>query len=55
MYIVILAGGAGTRFWPLSRRQRPKQLMSVFGGKSMLQRTVERVLPLHPQRILIIT
>ena len=55
MYIVILAGGAGTRFWPLSRRQRPKQLMSVFGGKSMLQRTVERVLPLQPRRMLIVT
>lgn len=55
MYIVILAGGAGTRFWPLSRRQRPKQLMSVFGGQSMLQRTVERVLSLHPRRILVVT
>ncbi len=55
MYIVILAGGAGTRFWPLSRKLRPKQLMSVFGGKSMLQRTVERVLPLKPQGILVIT
>lgn len=55
MYIVILAGGTGARFWPLSRKLRPKQLMSVFGGKSMLQRTVERVLPLKPQRILIVT
>ena len=55
MYIVILAGGAGTRFWPLSRKLRPKQLMSVFGGKSMLQRTVERILPLKPQGILVIT
>ena len=55
MYIVILAGGSGTRFWPLSRKKSPKQLMSVFGGRSMLQRTVERVLPLHPKRILIVT
>jgi mannose-1-phosphate guanylyltransferase len=55
MYIVILAGGSGTRFWPLSRKKTPKQLMSVFGGKSMLQRTVERVLPLQPKRILIVT
>lgn len=55
MYIVILAGGSGTRFWPLSRKKTPKQLMSVFGGKSMLQRTVERTLPLKPQRILIVT
>lgn len=55
MYIVILAGGSGTRFWPLSRKKTPKQLMSVFGGRSMLQRTVERVLPLKPERILVVT
>ena len=55
MYVVILAGGSGTRFWPLSRTKTPKQLMSVFGGKSMLQRTVERVLPLAPKRILVVT
>jgi mannose-1-phosphate guanylyltransferase/mannose-6-phosphate isomerase len=55
MYIVILAGGSGTRFWPLSRMARPKQLISITGDRSMLQRTVERVLPLHPKRILIIT
>jgi mannose-1-phosphate guanylyltransferase len=55
MYVVILAGGSGTRFWPLSRRKSPKQLMSVFGGKSMLQRTVERVLPLRPKRVLVVT
>ena len=55
MIIVILAGGSGTRFWPLSRVRHPKQLMSVLGGKSMLQRTVERVLPLKPERIMVIT
>jgi len=55
MYIVILAGGSGTRFWPLSRKKNPKQLMSVFGGKSMLQRTVERVLPLNPEHIFVVT
>lgn len=55
MYVVIMAGGSGTRFWPLSRTKTPKQLMSVFGGKSMLQRTVERVLPLNPERIMIVT
>jgi len=55
MYIVILAGGSGTRFWPLSRKSTPKQLMSVFGGKSMLQRTVERVVPLQPKRIMVVT
>lgn len=55
MYIVILAGGSGTRFWPLSRVTRPKQLISITGDRSMLQRTVERVLPLKPKRIIIIT
>ncbi|MFZ4855712.1 MAG: mannose-1-phosphate guanylyltransferase [Desulfuromonadaceae bacterium] len=55
MYIVILAGGSGTRFWPLSRTALPKQLISITGDRSMLQRTVERVLPLHPKRILIVT
>ncbi|HIJ82147.1 MAG TPA: NTP transferase domain-containing protein [Desulfuromonadales bacterium] len=55
MYIVILAGGSGTRFWPLSRTTRPKQLISLGGERTMLQRTVERVLPLKPQRILVVT
>lgn len=55
MYIVILAGGSGTRFWPLSRAALPKQLISITGDRTMLQRTVERVLPLKPKRILIIT
>jgi mannose-1-phosphate guanylyltransferase len=55
MYAVILAGGSGTRFWPLSRKKTPKQLMSVFGGLSMLQRTVERTLPMKPKRILVVT
>ena len=55
MYIVILAGGSGTRFWPVSRTARPKQLISISGDRTMLQRTVERVLPLKPKRILIVT
>lgn len=55
MYVVILAGGSGTRFWPLSRTAKPKQLISITGDRTMLQRTVERVLPLKPKRILIIT
>ena len=55
MIIVILAGGSGTRFWPLSRVRSPKQLMSVLGGQSMLQRTVERVLPLGPERVVVVT
>ena len=55
MYVVILAGGSGTRFWPLSRKRTPKQLMSVFGGVSMLQKTVERVITMKPKRILVVT
>jgi len=55
VYIVILAGGSGTRFWPLSRAARPKQLISITGDRTMLQRTVERVLPLKPKRIMIVT
>jgi mannose-1-phosphate guanylyltransferase/mannose-6-phosphate isomerase len=39
---VILAGGAGTRFWPLSRRDRPKQLLSLFGDKPMIEETWRR-------------
>ncbi len=55
MYVVILAGGSGTRFWPVSRTAKPKQLISITGDRTMLQRTVERVLPLKPKRILIVT
>lgn len=44
---IILAGGKGERFWPLSRRQRPKQFLSLDGsGKSLLQATAERLLAL---------
>ncbi|MCX8112767.1 MAG: sugar phosphate nucleotidyltransferase [Bacteroidia bacterium] len=52
-HAVILAGGSGTRFWPLSRASRPKQFLDVLGTKkSLLQSTVERVsLLLPPERI----
>jgi len=43
---LVLAGGSGTRFWPVSRRQRPKQLLSLDGGRSLLQATVDRLQPL---------
>jgi mannose-1-phosphate guanylyltransferase len=54
---VILAGGAGERFWPLSRRDRPKQLLRLTRvDQSMLAEAVERIAPLIPyERILIIT
>src|SRR5215469_5610679 len=45
-YPVILAGGRGTRFWPLSRRRRAKQLLALDGKQTMVQQTVARLLPL---------
>jgi len=48
LYGVILAGGRGTRFWPRSRRLFPKQLMHLWGERSLLQQTVERLRPLIP-------
>lgn len=44
----ILAGGSGTRFWPRSRRRHPKQVLSLDGERSMLQQTVDRLLPIAP-------
>jgi mannose-1-phosphate guanylyltransferase len=55
-YAVILAGGAGRRLWPLSRNARPKQLLSLLGGKSLLEMAVDRLNGLFdPQNILVIT
>ncbi len=44
-YAVIMAGGRGVRFWPLSRPNRPKQLLKLFGGKTLIQETLDRILP----------
>ncbi len=53
---VILAGGLGTRFWPLSRSQYPKQVLRLLGSESMLQATIERLLPrIPPKRMAIVT
>ncbi|MBN2409441.1 MAG: mannose-1-phosphate guanylyltransferase [Candidatus Aminicenantes bacterium] len=43
---VIMAGGSGTRFWPLSRKSRPKQFLPIAGGKTMIEETVARLRPL---------
>ena len=54
-YPVILAGGRGTRFWPLSRKRRAKQLLALDGKQTMIQQTVARLLPMAPaQRFWII-
>lgn len=56
LYPVIMAGGSGTRFWPRSRRRRPKQLIQIVGTGSMIQQTVARLRPAFPaENIRIIT
>src|SRR6266436_6957992 len=55
-YVIIMAGGKGERFWPVSREKTPKQLIALLGRRSFLQQAVDRVLPLVPiKNILIIT
>ena len=48
MYVLILAGGGGTRLWPLSREHSPKQFLKIFDGKSLFQHTLERARRLVP-------
>lgn len=55
-YALILAGGSGTRFWPLSRNTRPKQLLQLFGEETLLEQTIRRLEGLVPlENILILT
>ena len=55
-YAVIMAGGGGTRLWPLSRRERPKQLLPLLGKETLFQSTVARLEDLFPpERILVVT
>src|SRR5438067_12552521 len=56
IYALVIAGGSGERFWPLSRRARPKQLLRLVSEKALLEETVERIDGWVPQdRILILT
>lgn len=53
---IVLAGGSGTRFWPLSRRRRPKQLLALDGERTLLQATIDRLRPLvDPSRVWVAT
>ncbi|HYA15041.1 MAG TPA: mannose-1-phosphate guanylyltransferase [Syntrophales bacterium] len=56
MYAVIMAGGKGTRFWPKSRESMPKHLLDIVSEKTIIQETIERIIPLIPaENILIVT
>ncbi len=56
MYAVIMAGGRGTRFWPQSRDRKPKHLLDILSERTIIQETVDRLLPLvPPERILVVT
>src|SRR5439155_11048110 len=55
-FVIIMAGGKGERFWPLSRETMPKQLLALLDKRSFLQQAVDRVLPLVPiKNIFVIT
>ena len=55
-FVIIMAGGRGERFWPVSREKMPKQLLTLLGKRSFLQQAVDRVLPLVPAKnIFVIT
>ncbi len=58
LHVLVMAGGSGTRFWPASRRGRPKQLLPIVPGstETLLESTVRRVLPLcAEERVLVVT
>ena len=56
LFCVVMAGGAGTRFWPASTQKTPKQLLRFFGDRSLLQQSVDRARVLcPPERVLVVT
>lgn len=55
MYVVIMAGGVGTRFWPKSRARLPKQLLNIVGDKTMIQASVDRIISLiSPENLFVV-
>lgn len=56
LHVVIIAGGRGTRFWPLSRRHRPKQVLALAGERSLIRQTLDRLASLAPpERCFVVT
>lgn len=56
LYALIMAGGVGTRLWPLSRRDRPKQALKLIGERTMFEHAVDRIAPLiQPEQIFVVT
>src|SRR5678816_1934048 len=53
-FVIIMAGGRGERFWPVSRERTPKQLLALLGKRSFLQQAVDRVAPLVPMKNIIV-
>ncbi|MBA7624563.1 Mannose-1-phosphate guanylyltransferase RfbM [subsurface metagenome] len=53
-YVVVMAGGTGKRLWPLSRKKRPKQVLKLLHGQTLLRHCFERLLPIFDQRNIII-
>lgn len=56
MIVIVMAGGIGTRFWPVSTKETPKQFLHILGQRSMIQQTVDRILPLvKPEDVYVVT
>ena len=53
-YAVIMAGGTGKRLWPLSRQKRPKQVLELLDGQTLLRRCFERLSPIFDTRNIIV-
>ncbi len=53
-YVVVMAGGTGKRLWPLSRKKRPKQVLKLIDGQTLLRRCFERLTPVFDTRNIII-